>query len=242
MHKIKIDDLSKLKITKVTTWKIYFDYDGVHYMIIDDSDEDSHISFYKRDIDNGKVRLTLVNQKITCMSVGRFIKDISRKHPKHLVYSNVDREYFVKQLVKIGFSCGMFENEYYNKEKEIQKIRNEISLLSDKIHDIDKEWEKTSGHGSKCYGLKLKAEKAERIDGAKDGEWCEQYKDYYGNTHPKYGGTLTDLFSLPVGTSFYVCNGCYDAMITVDEHGDKCIVTCCSCVKLTKENHSLYIK
>lgn len=76
----------------------------------------------------------------------------------------------------------------------------------------------------------------------KDKEWCEQYYDFYGNTHPKYGGTLTDLFTLPVGQKFYVANGCYDATIIVDEDGDKCVLTCCTCFKLTKDNHSMYIK
>ena len=37
--------------------------------------------------------------------------------------------------------------------------------------------------------------------------WCEEYKDYYGNPDPKYGGKLTDLRTLPVGTKFHVANG-----------------------------------
>ena len=44
MEKIKIKDLTKLKITKVTSWKVYFDYEEQHYMLIDDSDEDAHLS------------------------------------------------------------------------------------------------------------------------------------------------------------------------------------------------------
>jgi hypothetical protein len=37
--------------------------------------------------------------------------------------------------------------------------------------------------------------------------WCEEYKDYYGNSDPQYGGRLTDLYTLPVGTKFFVANG-----------------------------------
>jgi hypothetical protein len=38
-----------------------------------------------------------------------------------------------------------------------------------------------------------------------DQIWCEEYKDYYGNSDPKYGGILTDLRELPVGTTFFRC-------------------------------------
>jgi hypothetical protein len=30
----------------------------------------------------------------------------------------------------------------------------------------------------------------------------------------RYGGTTTDMNALPVGTSFHVCNGSWDGMIT----------------------------
>jgi hypothetical protein len=37
--------------------------------------------------------------------------------------------------------------------------------------------------------------------------WCEEYRDYYGNSDPQYGGILTDLYTFPVGTKFFVANG-----------------------------------
>lgn len=40
--------------------------------------------------------------------------------------------------------------------------------------------------------------------------WCEEYQDYYGNSHPEYGGILTDLQELPVGTKFFVANGLWE--------------------------------
>lgn len=242
MEKIEIKDLTKLKITKLTSWKIYFDYDGVHYMIIDDSDEDSHLSLYKRNISNGKVRLTLVNERITTAGIWYFIRDISKRHPKSIVYSNIDREYFVKKLLELGFSSGIFEDAYNRNTEQIKTLREQIEQLNRKISGLKDNWNLTSGHGSKCYGINVKCKAADRIKPAKDGEWCEQYNDYYGNTHPEYGGILTNLFRLPVGYNFYVTNGCYDATIVVNEHGDKCILAAYTCVKLTKEHHSLYIK
>lgn len=72
--------------------------------------------------------------------------------------------------------------------------------------------------------------------------WCEEYQDYYGNHHPEYGGTLTDLYKLPIGTKFYVANGCWTGEILSDNHilvhAPKDDVV----VKLTDKSHSLYLK
>lgn len=71
--------------------------------------------------------------------------------------------------------------------------------------------------------------------------WCEEYQDYYGNSDPKYGGVLTDLRTLSVGTEFFVANGWWygkvlsDNKILVYEPSGK------SVVKLTDKYHSLYL-
>jgi hypothetical protein len=72
--------------------------------------------------------------------------------------------------------------------------------------------------------------------------WCEEYKDYYGNPDPKYGGKLTDLRTLPVGTKFHVANGWWDGeklegdyILVQAPGGDRK-------VKLTEEYHSLYLQ
>lgn len=73
-----------------------------------------------------------------------------------------------------------------------------------------------------------------------DKIWCEEYKDYYGNS--QYGGTLTDLRKLPVGTKFFVANGWWEGEILSDSRilihapdGD-------NIVELTDEYHSYYLK
>ena len=75
-----------------------------------------------------------------------------------------------------------------------------------------------------------------------DKSWCEEYKDYYGNSHPEYGGILTDLRTLPVGTEFYVANGAWYGETLPDNcilmHGLKADAI----VELTDKNHSLYIE
>ena len=71
--------------------------------------------------------------------------------------------------------------------------------------------------------------------------WCEEYNDYYGNSHPEYGGILTDLRKLPVGTNFFVANGWWEGEILSD---NRILVHAPSddlIVKLTDKYHALYL-
>ena len=72
--------------------------------------------------------------------------------------------------------------------------------------------------------------------------WCEEYKDYYGNLNPTYGGVLTDLRTLPAGTEFYVTNGCWNGKVLSDSR----ILVCCPTgdfiAELTDKYHSLYLQ
>ena len=71
--------------------------------------------------------------------------------------------------------------------------------------------------------------------------WCKEYKDYYGNSDPKYGGILTDLYNLLVGTKFFVTNGLWEGeklegdCILVHAPGED------RKIKLTDEHHSPYL-
>ena len=72
--------------------------------------------------------------------------------------------------------------------------------------------------------------------------WCEEYKDYYGNPDPKYGGKLTDLRELPEGTDFFVMNGHWEGKKLAGNYilvhapdGDRV-------VELTDKHHALYLK
>ena len=44
-----------------------------------------------------------------------------------------------------------------------------------------------------------------------------EYKE--GNLDKQYGGIITDICKLPVGTKFYVRNGCWSGSICEDELG-----------------------
>lgn len=75
-----------------------------------------------------------------------------------------------------------------------------------------------------------------------DKLWCEEYKDHYGNSDPKWGGTLTDLRTLPVGTKFFVVNGYWEGEILSDNRILVHAPTEDLIVKLIDEHHSLYLE
>ena len=252
-NKIHIEDISKLRITKVKPWKIYFRYDNDEYMLIDDTEEDAHISLYRRyKLPSGNHTVECINGAITCMGVSGFIREVSKGRPKHLVYANIDRNYFVMRLIELGFSTGYLEGRHKKFEARDKKLRQEVEDLQFKIAKLQGEINKLARDkkdglpklGSKtARGDRIKREMAERVTGKKVGEWCEEYNDYYGNPDPKYGGTLTDLYSLPVGTVIHVANGAWSGVIDYDEHGDKGINSYGDrFIKLTKEHHSLYLE
>lgn len=159
-------------------------------------------------------------------------KLIIAKETSYIVYNYIDKEQYIKRLLEHKFSSDIFENEYSRletaKSKEFLERQRFLRLLWGYKPNLN-------------LWRHMRETDTEMHEKNRYKEWCEQYNDYYGNTHPIYGGTLTDLFNLPVGYSFYVTNGCYDATIVTDEHGDKCVLTCWNCFKLTKERHSLYI-
>lgn len=243
MDKINIKDLSLLRFKKCKQYKILFIYDKSEYLLISDNDDESYLSLYERvKVADNRYTLKLIAGAITVYDAGDLINDISKRKPEHTVYSNIDREYFVKMLTSIGLIESLYSDEYRKVTDKIEKLRDEIFLLNTEINTNMAKYFKTRNKGSKCYDDTVKIAKAERIKGAQDGEWCEEYQAYYGSKHPEYGGKLVDLYNLSVGTHFYCANGMYDAYISYDSHGDKCVCTCKGIVKLNKNHHSLYIK
>lgn len=243
--KIKITSLESLRFKQVKLWKVLFEYDNKEYLLLDTGDvEEGCITLFERHkVRENRYILKFMKSIFTSSKPIDYIKDISKRNAKTLVYSNIDREYFVKQLVRNGLAEeGSLYYVVWNAIiQEEDKINAQIRELNRQKSELYKEWSKTAGRGSRVNIDKIKKEVADRIPGAKDGDYCEEYKDYYGNTHPEYGGKLVDLYGLKVGTVVFVTNGGYLATITFDDHGDKCVVTDKSLVKLTKEHHSAYV-
>lgn len=74
-----------------------------------------------------------------------------------------------------------------------------------------------------------------------DKEWCAEYGDYYGSSHPKYGGKLTDLRKLPIGTKFFAANGWWYGEILPDNKILIYFPTGDFIAELTEQYHSLYL-
>lgn len=151
---LNIEDIMQLRITKVTLRKLYFDYEDRHFAIIDVSDFcNSLLYFYERIFTNdyGFVNMRFINSTDKSIRISWFIRDVSKRHPLTITYSNLDREYFAKALTELGFATSLYEDEWAEKKQKIDDIKAEIARLNDQIKDINDEFFKTSGHGSKSY-------------------------------------------------------------------------------------------
>ena len=244
VNKPIINELSKLKFKKVKSYKVVFKHENREFILIDDSsDGDCHLSMYERIwVKKDRCIIEQVAGAITCRVPSDLIRDISVKKPDNITYSNIDREYFVKMLAEMHFIEGKYYDEYKLLSNKADELNKQIRELQRQISNNYKDWRKPSGRGSKQYGFELKASKAERIKGAKDGDWCEEYKAEYGSIHPEYGGVLTDLFNLPVGTTFFCTNGYWSGMIGCNNKGNKTVINDVCERELDKDNHSLYIQ
>lgn len=104
MSKLIITDLNKLKITKVKDWAIYFNYDNEKYLLHGSGECGEYSSnLYKRIPINNKYELVYIKGEYTCDDYikGEFIKEY---YKRILVYNQIDKEYFVNQLVKWKFA------------------------------------------------------------------------------------------------------------------------------------------
>lgn len=151
---LNIEDIMQLRITKVTPRKLYFDYEDRHFAILDVSNANTSLLYFcERTFTNdyGFVNIRFINFTYRPIGIPWFIKDVSKRHPCTVTYSNIDREYFVKALIELGFATGLYADEWAEKKQKIDDIKAEIARLNDQIKDINDEWFKTSGHGSKSY-------------------------------------------------------------------------------------------
>lgn len=100
---IEMSDLSLLQITKVKPWAIYFDYDNRHYLLHGKADGYESIQeLYERQLDkNGNYELIFVKSRYgkDYLASG-YIKSIDRKT---IIYNQIDKEHFRKQLIRSGF-------------------------------------------------------------------------------------------------------------------------------------------
>lgn len=138
--KLEITDLRLLRIRRVCDWKIYFDYNGEHYMIISDDDEESHTSFYKREIDSqGKVTTHCLCGVCRPCWADTFIRDVSKKHKGGLTYCNIDREFLSNSWLHLVLHADSLKESTMTKRKEKQRFKKKLMCLEIKC----KHWKKT---------------------------------------------------------------------------------------------------
>ena len=53
-------------------------------------------------------------------------------------------------------------------------------------------------------------------------EYIAYTQENLGKKDPQYGGVLTDMSKLPIGTTSFVCNGCWNGEITLRD-GKRCV-------------------
>lgn len=143
---LEIKDLSKLKITKVKPWAIYFDYDNEKYLLYGrNEDYEYDITLYKRVPlplnDKGKYKLEYIFSQI---SASDYIKSTYIKYfSKQMCYKHIDKEHFVKKLTYDGFCYGMYD-EYVeelkgminNIDKDVERYQYEINKLRQRKRDL----------------------------------------------------------------------------------------------------------
>lgn len=134
---LDIQDLSKLKITKVKNWAIYFTYDDEKYLLHGScSDYEYGLHLYKRIPINecGKYKLDFIDG---ALATSDYIKNKYIKFfGKCLCYKKIDKEYFVNKLTWDGFCTSCFDKEINERKEAIQDHYKAIKQLEEQIQNI----------------------------------------------------------------------------------------------------------
>lgn len=162
------------------------------------------------------------------------IKDVSKhKKNRNITYTNVDKTYMIKMFTHIGLFCGKYDRlcEITNEQQaelnaKIKELEKQIDELEISKENIFKKYFSPTGHGSKLYDYEIKQKMSDRNlgSGYKQGDFVEEYQAKIGDTHPLYGGKLTDLRNLPYGTIFKCCNGNWTGNIGYNRKGNKAVI------------------
>lgn len=96
---LKIENFSKLKITKIRYDKIYFKYNNIRYFIVANYDcGDQWYSLYRKQSINSKWTVELIQTSgWTLIDIKEFL-DKKTRNTRNYVYSHIDKEYFVNKL------------------------------------------------------------------------------------------------------------------------------------------------
>lgn len=94
-----ITDLNKLKITKIRYDKLYFKYDNTRYFVIShNSCGDQWYSLYRKEFINNKCVVNKIASSGWTLADIMYLLDNKSSRKNCIVYSHIDKEYFVSKL------------------------------------------------------------------------------------------------------------------------------------------------
>lgn len=106
-----------LKITKIRFYAIHFKYKGKEYMLHDSGEcGEEYIKLYHKD----RNKLHYCSKVAGCFKIRKFIRCGYSYREGNITYSHIDKEYFLKQIEKLGliFKTSDIEREAIHEDKE----------------------------------------------------------------------------------------------------------------------------
>ena len=136
---LDIQDLSKLKFTKIKDWAINFKYDDKYYLLHGNcSDYEYSVTLYEK-INGNNRKLEVIKSILTSSDnvKHRYIKPLNeRLKSDQITYSQVDKEYFVEKLAWNGFCNSCFDEDIKEKKEGVRCYYEAIKDLEQQIQNI----------------------------------------------------------------------------------------------------------
>lgn len=156
-----IEKLTDIRIVKVRKNLIRFYVKDKKYIMFENYYEDLEWDFASPQLglyevtDNGLIKN---GYSFLGIELNEFLRDLSKRNPTHLVYSNLDIEWFVKRLVVNKFaSYRPFDDELKDLGYLRLQVNKEIKKLNDLLNKANDDFNKTPKRGMKVLkGLETK--------------------------------------------------------------------------------------
>lgn len=136
LEKLHIENMHLIEITKIKPWSIDFKYDGTRYLLHEsDEDYESSVTLYRKEVDeNGRYELFVLGRHIG--SLNGYIGFRKRS----AAYKHINKERFIKSLVKYGLSSGAYEREYAMYMEASKWLNKSIKALEEQKQLLDNEF------------------------------------------------------------------------------------------------------
>lgn len=107
MKRLLIEDLDLLRVYRVKDWAVYFKYSGKYYLLHRRIDaERSLFTLYEKEVyANSKYKLNYLYTNTSELSIDNLIRYLYSGS----VYNQIDKKYFVNQLLQYGYIDGYWQ-------------------------------------------------------------------------------------------------------------------------------------